>query len=216
MDVLYADDVLAVCLKPVGALSEDKGGNCVPALLRQTLGAPAYCVHRLDRAVGGVMVLSLCDAWTGKLTQRLQEGGEKEYLAVVSGDPGDTGTYTDWLYHDPKANKTFVVQRQRRGVRQAELTFQRMQTAHWNGQPLSLVRVRLHTGRTHQIRTQFASRGMPLVGDRKYGSRIAADIALWSYEIAFDHPQTNRRVAFHHAPPERFPFDLFGKDTAAE
>ena len=149
MDVLYADDVLAVCIKPVGALSEDKGEQCVPSLLRQTLGRPAYCVHRLDRAVGGVMVLSLHDAWTGKLTQALQENGEKEYLAVVTGDPGDEGTYTDLLYHDPRTNKTFVVQRQRRGVRQAELTFTKLQTVQNGGQTLSLVQVRLHTGRTH-------------------------------------------------------------------
>ena len=214
MDVLYADDVLAVCIKPVGALSEDKGDNCVPALLRQTLGKDAYCVHRLDRAVGGVMVLSLHDAWTGKLTQSLQENGEKEYLAVVTGDPGDKGMYSDLLYHDPRTNKTFVVQRQRRGVRQAELTFTNLQTVQNDGQTLSLVKVQLHTGRTHQIRTQFASRGMPLVGDRKYGSRIPADVALWSYGIAFDHPKTKERVSFRHTPPDSFPFELFGVNIA--
>ena len=209
MEILYADDVLAVCLKPVGALSEDKGDESVPALLRKTLGRPVFPVHRLDRAVGGVMVFSLDEAWTGKLTQSLQDTGEKTYLAVVAGDPGADGTYRELLYHDPRVNKTFVVRRERRGVRKAELTFVRLGTATWNDQTLSLVRVHLHTGRTHQIRTQFASRGMPLVGDRRYGSRIASDVALWSNAIAFVHPKEKRRMEFTHTPPKHFPFDLF-------
>ena len=211
MDVLFADDVLAVCIKPAGTLSEDKGDDCVPALLRLTLQKPVFPVHRLDRVVGGVMVCSTDAAWTGKLTQALQATGEKTYLAVVAGDPGTQGTYTDLLYHDPKSNKTFVVQRERRGVRKAQLDFETLGTALRDGQTLSLVRVRLHTGRTHQIRTQFASRGMPLVGDRRYGSRISAQVALWSYAIEFDHPKTKQRMAFRHAPPDVFPFDIFKK-----
>ena len=213
MDVLFADDVLAVCVKPVGALSEDRGGDCVPALLREALGKPVYAVHRLDRAVGGVMVCSVSGAWTGRLAQSLQENGEKEYLAVLAGDPGESGTLRDLLYHDPKTNKTFVVRRERRGVREAELAFERLAAAPWEGQTLSLVRVRLHTGRTHQIRVQFASRGMPLVGDRRYGSRIPAEVALWSYAIAFDHPKTQRRMTFCHTPPPVFPFSLFSIET---
>ena len=209
MTVLFEDGCVVVCLKPVGALSEDKGDDCVPALLRRETGREIFTVHRLDRAVGGVMVCSENAAYTGKLTQALQESGEKTYWAVVCGDPGESGSYTDLLYHDPKSNKTFVVQRQRRGVREAKLTFQKKAAVGYEGQTLTLVEVRLHTGRTHQIRTQFASRGMPLVGDRRYGSRIAADVALWSAGLHFLHPKTKRPMEFFHAPPSVFPFDLF-------
>ena len=214
MTVLYADDVLAVCLKPAGVLSEDKGAQCVPALLRGQLQKDVQCVHRLDRAVGGVMVVSTDAAWTGRLTQSLRESGEKTYLAVVSGDPGDSGTLRDWLYHDVKSNKTFVVQRQRRGVREASLAYETVARAVWREQTLSLVRVRLHTGRTHQIRVQFASRGMPLVGDRRYGSRIEADVALWSSSLTFLHPATHARLTFCGDMPQVFPFSLFAGENA--
>ena len=208
MTVLYRDDCLVVCIKPVGALSEDKGEDSVPALLRAQLGTDVFAVHRLDRAVGGVMVYSTDAALTGKLTASLQNTGEKTYLAVVSGDPGECGSYTDLLYHDPKTNKTFVVKRERRGVREAKLDFERKARFSFGEQTLSLAEVHLKTGRTHQIRTQFASRGMPLVGDRRYGSRIAADVALWSAGIVFDHPKTKQRMEFFHAPPDVFPFSL--------
>ena len=198
--------------KPVGALSEDKGDDCVPALLRHAIGKPVYSVHRLDRAVGGVMVCSTSEVWTGRLTQSMQSGGEKTYFAVVAGDPGETGVLRDLLYHDPKTNKTFVVQRERRGVRKAELAFERVETVRWEQQTLSLVRVTLHTGRTHQIRVQFASRGMPLVGDRRYGSRIPADVALWSYALSLNHPKAKQRMTFCHTPPSVFPFSLFATE----
>ena len=146
----------------------------------------------------------------GALTRSLHEGGEKVYLAVVAGDPGVCGTYEDLLFHDAHANKTYVVRRMRKGVREAKLSFERLGTADKDGQTLSLVRVTLGTGRTHQIRTQFAARKMPLVGDRRYGSRIESDtLALWSAQLSFDHPTEKRRMMFHHAPPDVFPFSLF-------
>lgn len=206
MELLYRDDALLVCVKPAGVLSEDRGEDSAPALLRDELGGYIGVVHRLDRPVGGVMVFSRDPGMTGKLTQSFSETGEKTYLAVVSGDPGDGGTYEDLLYHDPRANKTFVVRRMRTGVRQARLRFEKIRSEQVGGQTLSLLRVTLETGRTHQIRTQFASRSMPIVGDRRYGSRVKADgIALWSARIAFDHPVDGRRMVFQKDPPADFP-----------
>lgn len=209
MTLLYRDDCLLVCLKPAGVLSEDSDKPCVPALLRQETGGYVGTVHRLDRVVGGVMVYSANEKTTGKLTQSFHTSGEKIYLAVVFGDPGEAGAYTDLLYHDPKTNKTFPVKRMRRGVREAKLTFERLGTAEQDGQLLSLVRIRLQTGRTHQIRTQFAARQHPVVGDRRYGSSLQAQVALWSEAITFEHPQTKQRMTFRHAPPQEYPFVLF-------
>ena len=206
MELLYRDDRLLVCVKPAGILSEDRGDDSAPALLRAALGGYIGVVHRLDRPVGGVMVFSRDPRTTGKLTQSFAQTGEKTYLAVVSGDPGDGGVYEDLLYHDPRTNKTFVVGRMRAGVRQARLRFQKIAAQQSGEQTLSLVRITLETGRTHQIRTQFASRGMPIVGDRRYGSRVASDgIALWSAEISFDHPLDGRRMTFSEDPPAGFP-----------
>lgn len=209
MTLLYRDDCLIVCLKPAGVLSEDSDKPCVPSLLRQETGGYVGTVHRLDRVVGGVMVYSANESMTGKLTQSFHERGEKTYLAVVSGDPGASGSYTDLLYHDPRTNKTFVVGRMRKGVREARLTFERIAQTEWDGQTLSLVRVHLQTGRTHQIRTQFASRRHPIVGDKRYGSPLHSAVALWSQSITVEHPKTKQRMTFHHAPPSEFPFDLF-------
>ena len=201
MQILYADDWLVVCQKPPGVLSEDRGEGSMPALLRAQCGGTIAAVHRLDRPVGGVMVYARDPAVTGRLTQSLHDTGEKVYLALVSGDPGDAGTYEDLLYHDPRSNKTFVVTRQRRGVRPARLTFQKERSVQRQGQTLSLVRVTLDTGRTHQIRVQFASRGMPVVGDRRYGSRVPSDnLLLWSAQLSFDHPHDGRRMTFRYAP----------------
>ena len=206
MELLYRDERLLVCVKPAGVLSEDRGADSVPALLRAEFGGYIGVVHRLDRPVGGVMVLSRDPKMTGRLTQSFSETGEKIYLAVVSGNPGESGVMEDLLYHDTRTNKTFVVKRPRAGVRQARLRFERLRTQPAGEQTLSLVRVTLETGRTHQIRTQFASRGMPIVGDRRYGSRVAAaGIALWSAQISFDHPDGGRRMTFRKEPPADFP-----------
>ena len=206
MELLYADDTLLVCVKPAGVLSEDRGADSMPALLRAEVGGSIGVVHRLDRPVGGVMVFSRDPGMTGALTKTFSETGEKTYLAVVSGDPGNGGVMEDLLYHDTRTNKTFVVKRMRAGVRQARLRFEKCRSEQIDGQTLSLVRVTLETGRTHQIRTQFASRGMPIVGDRRYGSRVRADgIALWSAQISFDHPADGRRLTFKKDPPADFP-----------
>ena len=212
LTLLYLDADLAVCVKPAGVDSQ----SAMPALLRTQLGGNAYCVHRLDRDVSGVMVFArTCEA-TAALGNAISENRlEKVYLAVCAGHPSEErGEMRDLLFHDAQRNKTFVVQRQRKGVKEALLDYQVLETQ----EDCSLVHVRLHTGRSHQIRVQFASRGMPLLGDRKYGSRIKDfGIALWSATLSFPHPVTGETLRFGAPPPKTEPWTWFqaGGDTDA-
>ena len=212
--ILYEDRYLVLCVKPVGVLSEDsETGACMPALLRQhyqALGQPDYIatVHRLDKVVGGVMLFSRRREVTGKLTAAVAERRiTKEYLAVLRGHPQENAaTLTDLLFRDASRNKSYVVKRMRKGVREASLEYVTLGRT----EELTLVQVRLHTGRTHQIRVQFASRGLPLAGDRKYGASDAPyPIALWSCRLSFVHPQTCKPVTFTCPPPDTAPWDLF-------
>ncbi len=163
MDIIYSDKHLAVCVKPVGLDSEME----VPAGLKEALGGEIYPIHRLDKNVGGVMVYARTKFAAAALSKAVQEGAMvKEYVAMVHGCPPETGDWTDLLFKDSSKNKVFVVKKERRGVKKARLEFTRLRAGEE-----SLVRIRLHTGRSHQIRVQFSSRGFPLVGDHKYGSR---------------------------------------------
>ena len=163
MDILYSDRDLAVCIKPVGLDSE----NQVPSALKEQLGGEIFTVHRLDLNVGGVMVYARTKAAAAKLSKSIQEGTmAKEYVAMVHGVTPESGDWEDLLWKDSKKNKVFVVKRKRAGVKDARLEFQTLRSGE-----TSLVRIRLHTGRSHQIRVQFSSRGFPLMGDHKYGAR---------------------------------------------
>jgi 23S rRNA pseudouridine1911/1915/1917 synthase len=163
MDILYSDRDLAVCVKPVGLDSEQE----VPAALKEQLGGDIFPIHRLDKNVGGVMVYARTKQAAAALSKAVQEGSMvKEYVAMVHGTPPEDGDWTDLLWKDSRKNKVFVVKRERGGVKKARLEFRRLTAGEE-----SLVRIRLHTGRSHQIRVQFSSRGFPLVGDHKYGSR---------------------------------------------
>ncbi len=165
MQILYHDRDLAVCLKPVGIDAEHQ----LPALLREALGGDIFPIHRLDQNVGGVMVYARTKNAAARLSRAVQEGAMiKEYVALVHGTPPETGDWVDLLWKDAAKKKVFVVQRMRGGVKQARLTYTRLKAGD-----TSLVHVRLYTGRTHQIRVQFASRGYPLVGDHKYGAKDA-------------------------------------------
>ena len=163
MEILYSDKNLAICIKPVGLDSEIE----VPSVLKEALGGEVFPIHRLDKNVGGVMVYARTKQAAAALSKAVQEGGMvKEYVAMVHGTPPDTGDWTDLLFKDSSKNKVFVVKKERKGVKKARLEFHTLRPGED-----SLVRIRLHTGRSHQIRVQFSSRGFPLVGDHKYGSR---------------------------------------------
>lgn len=211
--VLFRDRLLAVCVKPPGVLSQDGPGRTLPALLREQLGGEAFPVHRLDREAGGVLVCARTRAAAGTLSAALAGGAfRKEYLCVLRGSPPSAeGTCTDLLVHDRARNRSFVVQRARGGAREARLDYRVLSAKDG----LSFVLVRLHTGRTHQIRVQFASRGTPLLGDGRYGGG-PGPLALWSFSLAFPHP-SGRPMAFHALPegPIWEPFAGVLKDNAA-
>lgn len=210
IDILYSDAHIAVCLKSPGVVSEAEG---MPSLLRERLGGEFFCVHRLDKPVGGVMVYARTREAAGALSAAIAAGGmRKEYLAVVQGVPDEPkGRYRDLLYHDAARNKSYVVTRPRRSVKEALLDYELLASAQAEGLRLSALRIALHTGRSHQIRVQFASRGMPLVGDGRYGSALrGCSLALWSDALAFPHPADGREMCFSAPPPALFPWTLFG------
>ena len=210
LEILYADGAVAVCRKPVGVSSEQEGAV---ALLQKQLGGSIFCVHRLDRAVGGVMVYARTQKAAAALSGMIAKGElEKTYLAVAQGKTEkERDTLRDLLYHDAQRNKSYVVSRSRRGVREAVLEYERLGEAMWEGQTLSLLRIRLLTGRSHQIRVQFASRGLPLVGDGRYGSTLrGGEIALFSQSLRFAHPISHERMQVTADRPEGFPWELFG------
>ena len=185
MEILYWDKQIAVCVKPVGLDSEAE----VPATLKEQLGGVIFPIHRLDKNVGGVMVFARTKQAAANLSKTIQEGTMvKEYVAMVHGTPPETGDWEDLLWKDSKKNKVFVVKRQRGGVKKARLEFKRLSEGE-----TSLVRIRLHTGRSHQIRVQFSSRGFPLVGDHKYGSRDEkTEPMLSSCRITFPYRGENQ------------------------
>ena len=195
--ILYADADILACLKPAGLLAQDGPGACLPALLREQCGHEVFPVHRLDREAGGVMVFAKSRRAAAALSADIQRRGwVKHYLCLTRGVPArPEGTYTDLLFHDKARNKTFVVRRARGGVKEASLSYRVI--ACRDG--LAQVLVRLHTGRTHQIRVQFASRKTPLLGDRKYGGG-SGPLALWSCRLAFRHPFTGRPMEFAQYP----------------
>ena len=201
--IIYRDKSLVVCLKPVGI---DAEGSGMPALLSEQLGEESvFCVHRLDKAVGGVMVYALTKHAAAELSRQIGGGSfRKEYLAVIHGEPEElSGTYRDLLDRDPKERKTFVTTKPGKGVQEAILDYEVLST----GNDLSLVKIFLQTGRTHQIRCQFSSRGLPLWGDKKY-STLPDDgpIALWSHCLHFAHPETGEILCFEQNPPEIEPW----------
>ncbi len=209
ISVLYQDERLLVCVKPAGLLSE-RGG--LPELLERQCGGQIFPVHRLDREVGGVMVYARDRGTAAALSALIAARRmEKEYLAVVEGIPeAAEGELRDLLYHDAAKNKSYVVKRERKGVKQAALSYRLIETKETEQGSLSLLRVRLHTGRSHQIRVQFASRRLPLAGDARYGSRLRGGIALWSVSLRFPDPADGAERCFTAPPPASWPWEQFG------
>ena len=207
MELLFSDQDIVVCIKPARVLSTDEPGG-LPELVRKALGDPkadVRTVHRLDRVVSGVMVLARNAQAASELSRQSREDAfTKEYLAVLHGCPERAeGTLTDLLYRDKARRMTIVASEPGKGVQEAILDYR---VLNRTGE-LTKVEVHLHTGRTHQIRVQFASRGLPLVGERKYATlEDPCEIALWSYKIGFTHPGTGQWMAFSRQPPEAYPW----------
>ena len=209
MELIYQDKDIVVCVKPARVLSTDEPGG-VPELVRQALGDPkadVRTVHRLDRVVSGLMVLARNAQAASELSRQIREDAfRKEYLAVVHGKPeADSGTLRDLLVRDKARKMTMVAAAPDKGVQEAILHYQLKN--HASG--MSRVQIQLQTGRTHQIRVQFSSRGMPLVGERKYSTlEDDCEIALWSYRLAFTHPKTGKPIEFTLQPPQVYPWTV--------
>lgn len=207
MELVYKDDDILVCLKPARVLSTDEPGG-VPDLAREALGDPradVRTVHRLDRVVAGLMVLARNAAAASELSRQIRDGEfDKEYMAVIHGCPEQSeGTLRDLLGRDKARRMTFVAPEPAKGVQEAILDYRVV----GKKEDMSRVRIRLHTGRTHQIRVQFSSRGMPLVGERKYSTlNDPCEIALWSFRISFTHPSSGEKMEFIHEPPAGYPW----------
>ncbi|MBP3436866.1 MAG: RNA pseudouridine synthase [Clostridia bacterium] len=213
--ILYDDKELLVVDKPIGLLSapsQEDSLSVATLLDKEREGAfPITPVNRLDRNVGGVMVLVKTSFAAAYYSQAVSQHQTyiKEYLAVVEGSLAEKeGTLRDFLFKDSSKNKTFVVKKIRKGVKEAVLDYRVLQEAEEKGSVYSLVLVRLHTGRTHQIRVQFASRGHSLYGDGKYGGRGNDTLALYSFRVTFKDRKGNER-RFEAHPPSRFPWTLF-------
>ncbi len=171
-----------------------------------------YCVHRLDKTAAGLLVFGRHKAAAAELTAQIQSNKlEKTYLAIVSGTPDSkSGTYTDLLYKDKMKQKMFPVKRMRKGVKEASLEYTVLETGNLDEDNVSLVSIRLHTGRFHQIRCQFASRKMPLVGDGKYGSRIKSkNLCLFCSNLGFYDPWQDLVVTFSASPEKTGAWEIF-------
>ena len=207
--VLHQDRHIVVCIKPAGVLSQDSGENSMPQMLKKQLELSYIApVHRLDQQVGGVMVYALTEQAAASLSRQIQDHSfEKRYYAVLRGCPAEkNAVLEDLLFHDRNRNKTYVVDRARKGVKDARLSYEVLEEIDGK----TVVFVRLFTGRTHQIRVQFASRKLPLVGDGKYGGKEpGTSLALWSCLLKFVHPQTGESLMFRQNPPQIAPWNVF-------
>ena len=209
MRILYKDESVVVCVKPPRVLSTDEPGG-MPELVRQALGeekGDVRTVHRLDRVVSGLMVLARSGDAASELSRQIRDGEfEKEYLAILHGCPEkESGTLKDLLLRNKQERKTYVVTEMEKGVQEAILHYQTLNRT----EAMSRVRIQLETGRTHQIRAQFSSRGLPLVGDRKYSLlEDDCEIALWSYRLSFSHPKTGEKMEFILEPDRDYPWTV--------
>lgn len=211
--ILHQESSFVVCLKPARVLSTDEPGG-MPELVRNALGDPGACVrtvHRLDRVVAGLMVLARTPQAASELSQQIREDEfQKEYTAVIHGAPvAPKGTMVDLLLRNKQERKTYVVTQPGKGVQEAILDYETLAQTD----DLTKVEIVLRTGRTHQIRAQFSSRDLPLVGDRKYSlNEDGCEIALWSSRLAFRHPVTGKPLEFTAPPPNEYPWNQFPTD----
>ncbi|MBQ7836581.1 MAG: RluA family pseudouridine synthase [Clostridia bacterium] len=185
MEILFENKELIFVVKPRGISSQSAGGNDMVSLLSEHTGGEIYCVHRLDTATGGAMVYAKNRKYAALLSKAFAENAvDKRYLAIVCGRPDPEGIMEDVLWHDKVRNKSFVVKSQRKGAKKAKLEYRTVAEKELDGRYFTLVEAKLHTGRTHQIRVQFASRGTPLAGDGKYGGSSGYPLMLWCSSLA--------------------------------
>ena len=215
MNILYEDDLILVCVKPSGLLSQidAAGGGSMISILEEHTGGTVFPVHRLDRETGGVMVYAkTADAAAQLSAQIAQKQMRKVYLALVHGKAPESGEMRDLLFYDRTKNKSYVVSKTRKGVKEAVLTYRTLLYQEIDDLPYSLVEVHLLTGRTHQIRVQFASRKMPLAGDRRYGAKDDfPSLGLWAYQLLFFHPTTKEQLSFVQPPKDETMYLMLGK-----
>ena len=208
IDLVYSDEDIVVCIKPARVLSTDEPGG-LPELLRQQLGTRDFrTVHRLDQVVSGLMVLARTKRAASDLSAQIRDGiFYKEYAAVLHGCPDSpSATLRDLLWRSKPERKTYVVTEPGKDVQEAILNYEVLAQTD----AFSRVRIELITGRTHQIRCQFSSRNLPLVGDRKYSeNEDNCEIALWSSLLRFKHPKTGEALTFTAPPPDEFPWNQF-------
>ena len=215
--ILYSDASLSVAVKPRGILSQADmtGAPAMPEILSEQLKKTVLPVHRLDRAVGGLMVFA-CSAGAAKFLCREMERGKfvKEYLAVVHGVPESfAGEYHDLLLHNPIQNITQAREHPGRHTKSAALSYEILDKTTAQGEWFSLLRIRLMTGRTHQIRAQLSSRGMPIAGDGKYGAHDHCAPGLWAWRLIFPHPTSGKLLSFSCLPEDGPPWNLFSPDV---
>lgn len=216
MEILFEDSNIIVCVKPVGIISQSDsgGGESMISMLQNHTGGAIFPLHRLDRETGGVMVYAKTKAAAASLSRDIAERRFcKEYLAMIHGVPEKSDdTLCDLLFKDSRKNKSYVVSRERKGVKQAKLLYYLKDKKQIDGEWYSLVEIKLFTGRTHQIRVQFSHRKMPLAGDKKYGARDNfSELGLWSYKLEFAHPETHERLIFT-SPPQNIISEHFFKE----
>ncbi len=212
MKILYEDNEIIVCEKPVGVISQHApDGSGVEDFVKMKYGYGAV-INRLDTAVGGTLLLAKTPSMASKLnTLSANRQIDKSYMAVVEGEPSEsTGIFEDLLFKDSSKNKSFVVKRERKGVKKASLEYEVVETVRHFHKPLTLVKIKLHTGRTHQIRVQFSSRKMPLCGDGKYGSKDnRCSVSLWCCGLSFPLPATGEVISVESAFPDAYPWNVF-------
>lgn len=207
IEILFENADFLACIKPVGVPSQCDGAEDAVKLLREQTGSEIYPVHRLDTAVGGTMIFAKNKKSAAYLSKEIAEKRfVKTYLAVTEGVPEEKeGRLEDLLFKDKRRNKSYVVKRERKGVRRASLDYKVIDEADGK----ALVCVTLNTGRSHQIRVQFASRKMPLAGDGKYGSRDnGCEVALWSHTVEFNYD--SQMLSFKSLPDfGKYPWNMF-------
>lgn len=205
MNIVYFDDNIVVAVKPYGVLSAsgNSDNNDMISILKKEISKEIYPVHRLDRTTGGLMVFACNKESAAQLSAQISDHlFDKEYMVAAKGESDmDIGQMNDIIFFDRFKNKSYIVKKERKGAKKASLNYEKLEAADLQGYKASLYKVKLLTGRTHQIRVQFASRNMPLLGDRRYGSDyVSDDIAIWSYKIGFLDPKDKNYMEFTSKP----------------